>query len=175
MTALSFHDTLMTLAQVAIAFAGFTGIVIAIGGRGRGDWGAFDQGALVVMLLCSLGAGFLAFAPDLAQAAHLDDASASRVALAASALFQVGLGAWGFRRLRRDLARGVPNPLPRVGVSLNAATLLLAALQLGAAAFASGWVAFAFLLGLLWLLGAAAFAFTLLLTDAGRSDGGDVA
>ena len=68
------HDILRTLAEVATAFAGFTGIVVVIGGRARGN-----LIALLVILASSLGVVFFGFVPDLALAAHLEPSQAWRL------------------------------------------------------------------------------------------------
>ena len=73
------HDILRTLAEVATAFAGFTGIVVVLGGRTREKWRANETTALLVLLASSLGVVFFGFVPDLVRAAHLEPSEAWRI------------------------------------------------------------------------------------------------
>jgi hypothetical protein len=58
-------ETFRTLAEIAIALAGFTGIVAVLGRRVRGEWTPLEWARLRDLLLASLGVVFFAFIPEL--------------------------------------------------------------------------------------------------------------
>ena len=58
--------------EVAIAIAGFSGIVAAVGRRGAGDWTPIDQLRLRVLLTASGSAGAFAFVPFIILDTGLD-------------------------------------------------------------------------------------------------------
>ena len=55
------NEALGAAIEVAIAIAGFSGIVAAVGRRGAGDWTSIDQLRLRVLLTASGSAGAFAF------------------------------------------------------------------------------------------------------------------
>ena len=165
------HDVLRTLAEVATAFAGFTGIVVVLGGRSRESWQPNDTISISVLLASSLGVVFFGFVPDLAMAAHLEPSQAWRVScfLFASYHLIVIVGSlWG---LRQAHARGDPGLLPGPITPLFVAGgfSIVGGQLLAAAGFAESWVFFFYLLGLLWLLAVATVAFARLLMHTIRS------
>ena len=58
-------DVLETIAEVSIAFAGFTSVVAVLGRRAGGDWSEVDLFRLSQMLTSSLSALLFAFLPIL--------------------------------------------------------------------------------------------------------------
>ena len=58
-------QTFDTIAELAIALAGFSGIVAVLGNRFSGEWGAAEQVRLRLLLEVSLLVVFLSFLPSL--------------------------------------------------------------------------------------------------------------
>ena len=58
-------ETLRTIAEIGIALAGFTGVVVVLGRRSRGDWSSLETLRLYILLATSLAAVFLSFVPIL--------------------------------------------------------------------------------------------------------------
>ena len=56
-------DILQTFAEVGIALTGFTGIVVALARRSRGDWTPVELGQLHDLLWTSLVVVFFSFLP----------------------------------------------------------------------------------------------------------------
>ena len=56
-------DSLLTLAEIAVAFAGFSSVVVLFSRRDEDGWRGFDQTRFRVMLLASLFAAFFAVLP----------------------------------------------------------------------------------------------------------------
>ncbi len=155
------HDILRTLAEVATAFAGFTGIVVVIGGRARGN-----LIALLIILASSLGVVFFGFVPDLVRAAHLEPSEAWRISTFLFATYHLVVILGSLRARKRARARGEPNFGPRHIVLLIPVGLSIVISQLlTAAGLASSWLFFFYLLGLLWLLAIATLMFAVLLLD----------
>jgi hypothetical protein len=97
---------LHTLAEVATAFAGFTGIVLVLGQRTMGGWGLMEKGYLAVLLFTSLGVVFFAFVLDLASAAHLGPGNAWRLSTVVFATYHLAVMAYGIKSRREGVARG---------------------------------------------------------------------
>ena len=57
---LDFAETLVGIAEIAVALAGFTGVVVAFGSRSRGSWHPGDRLRLSFLLESSLTAGAFA-------------------------------------------------------------------------------------------------------------------
>ena len=57
------EEVLLTIAEVAIAFAGFSGLVAIFGSRAAGRWSRSDRYRLALMLETSLAAILFAFLP----------------------------------------------------------------------------------------------------------------
>ena len=162
------HDTLMAIAQVAATFAGFTGIVIVFGRRAQGDWRYFDQVAIRLLLLGNLGVVFFSFIPDVAAAAHIGNAGSWRVASGLLASYQLGVLCWSAVARRRDIASGSER-LPRSGIPiLTSGVAIIFFMFAVAAGLANEWLSFAYLLGLLWMLGISTFIFGVLMLEVSR-------
>jgi hypothetical protein len=163
--AVEHHDILRTLAEVATAFAGFTGIVVVLGGRDRREWRSNDTTAVIVLLASSLGVVFFAFIPDLARAAHLEPSQAWRVSTLLFATYHLLVILGSIRS--RKLARGEPRFGPRVMVPVTVPiglSIILAQFLTGAGVLSS-WLFFFYLLGLLWMLAIATIVFAVLLLE----------
>jgi len=63
--ALDQAENLRAIAEVAIALAGFTGVVIVLGQRSAGSWSAAERSTIRVLLESSLGAVFFALFPAI--------------------------------------------------------------------------------------------------------------
>ncbi len=165
------HDILRTLAEVATAFAGFTGIVVVLGGRARGEWRSNETTAVTVLLASSLGVVFFGFVPDLARAAHLEPGQAWRASTFLFATYHLVVILASFRVRKGVLARGEPHFGPRaiVPVSLAGGLSIILGQILTAAGLSSSWLFFFYLLGLLWMLAIATLMFAVLLLDTRSS------
>ena len=58
-------DLLTVMAEVGIALTGFTGLVVVLGRRARGDWTTAERTQLTILLQTSLAAVFFALLPLL--------------------------------------------------------------------------------------------------------------
>ena len=160
------HNILRTLAAVETAFAGFTGVVVVLGGRDRG-WRTMQTTAVITLLAASLGVVFFGFLPDLVLAAHLEPAQAWRVSIFLFATYHlvVMLGSW--RGRKRALSDGESHfGPPRLGpVAYTGGVSIVLAQFLVAGGLMSSWLFFFYLLGLLWMLAIATFLFAILLME----------
>lgn len=123
-------SVLESIAEVAIALAGFGGIAAGLGYRARGDWSRDDQVRLIGLALFGLAVTFACFLPYAAH--HLGSDAPLRVAsalylpvVASGWLFQIWFN-WG----------GVPIGYSKTAATLNfmaqvAASALLLATALG--------------------------------------------
>jgi hypothetical protein len=83
------HDTLIALAEVSAAFAGFSGIVAALGYRSASDWSATDRMRFANLLSVAVAATLLAFLPVVLSHFALSDSAVWAWASAALGLFGV--------------------------------------------------------------------------------------
>ncbi len=161
------HDILRTLAEVATAFAGFTGVVVVLGGRARG-WRTRQTTAVMSLLASSLGVVFFGFLLDLVLAAHLEPTQAWRVSTFLFATYHlvVMLGSW--RGRKRALSDGEPQfgPERLAAVAYVGGVSIVLAQFLIAGGLMSSWLFFFYLLGLLWMLAMATIVFAVLLMDS---------
>jgi len=126
-------EILLTIAEVAVAFAGFASIVSVLGRRNGRDISPFHRAALRGMILTSLAVVFCSFAPLVPLKFGIDPIASWR--LSGLFLFAVAVAVTiaGARDGRHMRSGGVPLAIRLVG----AAQLLLPA---GLAALAaSGW------------------------------------
>lgn len=121
---------LQTIAELSVAFAGFTGVVVAFGRRpGRGA--SIDAHAFVAMLASSLQALLFSMLPFLMAAAGMTEPRLWRVG-SACMLVGLALGAsadlrYGWRADRsewRGFDRGLAFVVPVLGLSAIGAQLL---------------------------------------------------
>jgi len=72
-------ENLRTIAEVAIALAGFTGVVIVLGQRSAGTWSAAERSTIRVLLESSVGAVFFALFPAIVVSSFSAPITAWRV------------------------------------------------------------------------------------------------
>jgi hypothetical protein len=97
------NDLLTTLAQLGVTIAGFSGIVVALGSRARGEWSERDWRLLAALLETSGAVVLWSLLPMLLLAAELP---APRVWLLSSASWALGYIAI----LARDARKIAQNP-----------------------------------------------------------------
>lgn len=157
-------ETLRTIAEVAIAIAGFTGVVVVFGSRTRGEWTRLEADRLWLLLAQALLAALLAFVPILLHSGGLADQAVWRVS---NGTFAIAFAALGSKILfGQGLARSSDHS-PRVqwwSYSTFTASTFIAIAQF---AYSCGIVqargAFLFLLALLWVVAMATTNFWQLL------------
>lgn len=100
------HDTLVSLAEVAAAFAGFSGVVAALGQRSPADWSPAARFRFENLLTVTVAASLLAFLPIASD--HFSTSSSTVWAWsgAALAVFCVTFLIQTFRRGRKVRAQG---------------------------------------------------------------------
>jgi hypothetical protein len=69
------HDTLVALAEVSAAFAGFSGIVAALGYRSPSEWSATAQFRFANLLSFAVAASLLAFSPIVLVHSAISDST----------------------------------------------------------------------------------------------------
>ena len=85
-------ENLRIIAEVGIAIAGFSGVVVAMGRRaGRHQDAAWQVGRLWMLLIQSLGASLFAFFPLLLDTAGLDPSMTWRLCNGLGGLFGFGI------------------------------------------------------------------------------------
>ena len=99
-------QSLQTVAEIGIAFAGFSGLVIAFR-RKAGPLSAVHKYRLRVLLTLAFGAMFLALLPDLLLSLEVPAAVLWRAASLFAAVFSCAFLAWWFAASRR-MMRLVP-------------------------------------------------------------------
>jgi hypothetical protein len=119
---------LSTLARTAVALAGFSGIVVALGGRARGEWSSRDRRLLVALLGTSGGSTLLCVMPLLLASAQLPERTIWVSSSACSVVLQVGLMTLRARQLAKDRATRVREP--HLVVVVFSAAVVFVALQL---------------------------------------------
>lgn len=150
-------DALLTIAEVAVAFAGFASIVSVLGRRSDRDISRFNRAALRGMIFCSLAVVFCAFAPLVPLRFGLESLLAWRLSSLFLLAVSVALFLAGLQDGRRLRQAGVP-----LGMRLSAAIPLIAVAALAAAAAAGlgGKTPALYLLALLLLLAIAGLLFS---------------
>jgi hypothetical protein len=102
-TEMPWDSALGSIIEVAIALAGFAGIVAAVGRRGSGQWSAADQLLLRVLLLSSGAAIIFAFLPFIL----IDVLELSTLCRVLSALLALWLSAVAIFRIRQSMSHGI--------------------------------------------------------------------
>jgi hypothetical protein len=155
---MAWESALGSAIEVAIAIAGFSGIIAAVGRRGAGHWTDADQLRLRILLTASGAALVFAFMPFL-LVDWLDPSLLWRLASGLLALHLTGIT---IHRRRQASTRGIANVVgmqPRRLILQGAAISLLLANAL--------WLASAsiYVLGVLWSLFIAFMTFVTLLLE----------
>ena len=130
-------DLLIAITQVAVALAGFSGLIAAIRTAAPDGWHPRDIWSLSWMLVASIGALILALLPLWLALFQWSDDVVYRASSAIAFLYIgtfVGVMAWTGRRLT---LRGHP---PRVPYFPAAIELLLGFSAVAAAVGAAGWL-----------------------------------
>ena len=152
-----YADELRTLAEIAVALAGFTGIVVALERRSAPSHSGTNRARLRELLLSSLGVAFFAFMPTLLSGFSGDDRWAYRVSQVPFAAYHVLLMVLFFRSatiIQLAMTEWLTLPLGLGTILLQLATAL---------GFFSNQLYVVYFLGLLWLLFIACINFVVLL------------
>ena len=157
-------ETLRTIAEVATAFAGFSGVVVVLGRRAQREWSYEETMTITGLLAFSLGVVFFSFAPLLVQAAGVP---VWRISNGLFGVYHLGILVWStnisFRR-SHDLLIPV-----RLIVAAEAVGLVIIAFNFAVAAgFFQPLSLFAYLVALVWLLLMAVLTFSALLFESRR-------
>ena len=106
MAQLDFPQTLVGIAELAVALAGFTGVVVALSSRNQGGWRPGDQLRLVFLLEAALtAAGFALLALVLLHAFPETASAAWTTASGLWALFMARSLYSSHRRIRENRAK----------------------------------------------------------------------
>jgi len=168
------QELLMAIAQIAVALAGFSGLIAAIRTAAPEGWHPRDVWSLSWMLGASIGALLFALLPAWLALFELDDARVFRIASAFACVFIAGFVGVMARSGHR-LTRGGYPPRVKGFPALLVLVLSIAALATGAAAMGV-WpdaLAAVYVGGLLALLFASALVlaiFLVLLARTARRD-----
>lgn len=156
-------ETLLAIAEIATALAGFSGVVVVFGSRSQGSWQAGDRMRLSFLLEASLAAGGFALLTLLLLNTTSDEGLAWTTTGAIWVLYMVYSLASSHQRIRRNLESH--DDVDRVANRL--VTGLFVILMVLQVANALLWQAFAPLLAALTLnLAGAAMQFTRLIRSA---------
>lgn len=154
------QDALFALAQVSIALAGFTGVVVVFGGR-SGQWHALDRYRIVTILWLSLGPAFLALLPSGLEMLGIRGTALWRLSSLVFVLFATGAVIVLVRqyRLLDTESRSAQPFLMKIINRFILAPVFFAAQVFNALGIWFGPDAGAYFVGLLFLLMMAAYAF----------------
>ena len=162
---LAYQGTLQTIAELSIALAGFTGVVVALGRRGQGEWAAVERARLESLLQAAVGGVVFSIAPSVALSAGVSDDTIWRVGNAVLCVVHA-LGALRFLRQigPETWQRGEPERILIVLLPIPA-VLILGQFSV-AVGILSGFGPFFYLATLLWVLvvGLLQFVFLLIRT-----------
>ena len=157
-------ETLRTIAEVATAFAGFSGVIVVLGRWTEREWSYVDTITISLLLLFSLGVVFFALVPFLVEAAGV---RIWRISNGLFGVYHLAVFVWVIRRsLNRRTTGLLPPWLFSAAVTVGALTIAFKFLV--AAGFLQSFLFLAYLIGLVWLLAMAAFVFTALLFESRR-------
>jgi len=123
-------DVLQTMAQIAVAFAGFSGIVAAFNQQGD-RWGAADRMRVRSLIVASLAAMFFALLPSGLDVTELAERSIWRTSSAALGLFMVvgqAGGLWMMARMPSEERAQFPRIIAIIvigGTFMNGAAQLM--------------------------------------------------
>jgi len=93
---------LATLASIGVALAGFSGIVVALGGHARGEWSRRERYLLTALLISSGGSTLLSVLPLILDSTQLAEPTIWAISNASAIVLQIGLLAFRLRRIPRD-------------------------------------------------------------------------
>lgn len=155
-------SSLQTIAEISIAFAGFSGLVIAFR-RNAGPLTDVHKYRLRVLLTLAFAAMFLSLLPDLLAESGLRPPALWLGAIGAATLFSVGFLGWWILASRR-MMRLVPEIFDRFAVARMAAGhLAIIVLLVSVGLFATGFASAAYVAAMTWYLVHAAQQFSRML------------
>jgi putative intracellular protease/amidase len=96
------ESLLTTYVQVGIAISGFSGIVVALGNRGRGEWSYHDRQLLYALLRSSGGCALLSAVPLILASAGLAEPTVWAASSGCSIVLQLGFMVARARSVMRD-------------------------------------------------------------------------
>jgi len=159
-------ENLRTIAEIAAAFAGFTGVVIALGQRAAGRWLPAEKSTIRILLETSIGTVFFAMLPAILGTTIQNPTTTWRTCAGLLTVYHVAI------LFRSDvLDRGQAGQLLGRRLDLIASgtgyisSCATAGVALGLLAEAAQLI---YMLSLLWLLLVAALSFVGLLLASGR-------
>ena len=152
-------SVLATIAQVAAAFVGFTGVIFAVGRFSQGGWRGPEREALVHLLLPSLVVLFMALFGLAASTGIESDVRLWRVCNGMLAVFHAPLVS---RALWLSLRADVVEPVPLRFVLIPVGYLSTAMSAVAAAGMLQVYALMIFTGGLVWFLLVAAIQFVML-------------
>jgi hypothetical protein len=157
------QDILQTISEVAIALAGFSGVVAVLGQRDRGSWSPAELLQLRTLVEPSLIALFGSLLPGTLQLASVSERMSWRISNGVLGVLGIaGLGAFIARARSARITPGqrvlLVLTVPAIGANLLALGGVLTQHEL------------IFVLGLLFALAVAAYNFLLLLFSVGSAD-----
>ena len=144
--------------EVAIAIAGFSGIVAVVGQRGAGHWTEADQLRLRILLTASGVALIFAFTPFLL----IDWIDSSLVWRITSGLLALHFAGITIHRIRQASASGIADAIGLRPLNLVLQGAVISLLLANALWFASASI---YVLGVLWSLFIAFMTFVALLLE----------
>ena len=157
----NWSEALASAIEVAIAIAGFSGIVAAVGRRGAGSWTPDDQLRLRVLLTASGVAGIFAFLPFIILDTGLDPRLFWRLGTGAQVAWSVAITLHRRRQAAR-MGAALYAPLPALLAFYLPA---LGVLVFNTAVLGAAWP---YVLGVLMQLSVAFITFARLLLDSWR-------
>jgi hypothetical protein len=158
------EDILLTLAEVSVALAGFSGVVAVFGRRDPGTWSFADRFRFFALVHTSLSSLLLCILPFGLLAFNIPEEAVWRALSSLLVLYLIVVAVLSTRRLLAAAAseRGEFTAIVMpVGLAIGAATLALNIYNVAVgAAFGP------FLLGLIFLLVTSSFLFARMLVSA---------
>jgi hypothetical protein len=153
-------DALLTLAEIALGLAGFTGVIVVFGRDPKAPWHPLDSYRVVRMLSSSLAALFFSLLPEGLRATGMPTVWTWRLSSALLLIYMVLSGRnalVAFRALdSEDRAQFNVRYFPII-VAGGTAVMLALALNAVGALWTPAYAVYYF--GVLWQLGFAAFQF----------------
>lgn len=165
-------ESLYTIAEISIALAGFSGLVVALR-KNRGPLSSVEKYRLQILLILALGALFLSFLPELLAGFSVDPALLWPFASTLVAMYSVVFVIWWLIASRR-IARVAPEIFSRLAfarmvVGHAIVVLLLLAVASTVVRESAGAI---YVLAMIWYLVHAAQQFIRMLFVVQTSDSG---
>ena len=96
------ESLLITYVQIGVAISGFSGIVVSLGNRGRGEWSYHERQLLYVLLGMSGGCTLLSALPLVLASTGLAEPTVWSASSGCSVVLQLGLMVARARHVVRD-------------------------------------------------------------------------